>query len=289
LSPLLEKVTVVIPTYRRGSQARPAVESALEQEGVDVEVLLVDDASGDRTRRELDQLSSPRVRVLHQEQNQGAPAARQRGTEEASSRLVAYLDDDDRWTPTHMRACIAAMDGTGAQWAYGGVLWVNVRLEPLNVQRIVPADQILRELLIGNALVTPSSLVADRSLVLDVGGWDPELRSMGDWDIALKLAARAAPAASTEHSVRYVRHDDSMSRTALVDARAEFRRIRRRHTPLAREHGTRIRSGAFWRWLAFNAQESGDRWAATTCFLRAALAERRTVDLGRAGRSLLRK
>jgi glycosyltransferase involved in cell wall biosynthesis len=285
----MERVTVVIPTFRRGARARSAVESALSQEGVDVDVLLVDDASGDGTLRELDDLASPRVRILLQPVNAGAPAARQRGTEEARSRLVAYLDDDDRWTKTHLRNCLSAMRTTAARWAYGGVVWVDAELSPLTIQPIVPAREAPRRLLKGNALVTPSSFVVERGLVLEAGGWDPDLRSMGDWDLALKLATIAPPAASSEHSVLYVRHDDSMSRTALADAETEFRRIRARHTPLARRFGTRIESGAFWRWLAFNALEGGERRAATERFLRAALADRSVADLRRAGRSLLHR
>src|SRR4051794_8513944 len=167
------EITVVIPTFRRGTAAAPAVESALGQEGVDVGVFLVDDASGDATRAELDAWAGPDVRILDQPQNAGAPAARQRGTEEATTRLVAYLDDDDRWTPTHLRGCLDAMAAApGARWAYSGVLWVAPSLEPLYEQPLVPPADALPRLLAGNGLVTPSAVVVERDLALEVGGWD---------------------------------------------------------------------------------------------------------------------
>jgi glycosyltransferase involved in cell wall biosynthesis len=284
------EITVVIPTFRRGKSARPALDSALGQEGVDVQVILVDDASRDGTRDEIAAWAAPNVRILDQPQNAGAPAARQRGTEEATTRLVAYLDDDDRWTPTHLRGCLDALAASPeARWAYSGVLWVDPALEPLYEQPLVAPADALPRLLAGNGLVTPSAVVVERDLALEVGGWDPRLRSIGDWDFVLRLVSRAPAAASAQHSVLYIRHDDSMSRTALDNAATELALLVERHREMARGHGLRVRTGQFWRWLAFNARDGGERLPAARFFLRAAVADRSYADLGRAAQALGRR
>src|SRR4051794_13434692 len=149
------EITVVIPTFRRGKAARPALDSALGQEGVDVGVIIVDDASGDATRAEIEAWAGPNVRILDQPQNAGAPAARQRGTEEATTRLVAYLAAAAGGPRTPLRGCLDAMAAApGARGAYRGVLGVAPSLEPLYQQPLVPPADALPRLLAGNGLVT---------------------------------------------------------------------------------------------------------------------------------------
>jgi hypothetical protein len=102
----------------------------------------------------------------------------------------------------------------------------------------------------------------------------------------LRLAARAPAAASTQHSVRYVRHDGSMSRTALDDATTELALLVERDREVAGAHGLRVRTGQFWRWLAVNARDGGERLPAARFFLRAAVADRSYADIGRAAQTL---
>lgn len=279
-------VTVVIPTFRRGTGVRRSVESALGQEGVETHVILVDDASRDSSRDALASFESSRLRVIEQPRNGGAPAARQRGTEAASSRWVAYLDDDDVWATTHLQSCLNAMAARGARWSYGGVTWVTPRLEPLHLEPMVPGGQALAALLAGNALVTPSALVVERDLALEIGGWDPRLRGLGDWDFALRLAAREVPAVA-DRTVLYVRHEQAMSRTALATYPAELALVVEKHSAFARSLGGRIGTAQLWLLLAREYRAAGLRRESACGFARAAVADRRPANALRALKVLL--
>lgn len=282
------EVTVVIPTFQRAASAHRAVESALNQRSVDVRVIVVDDASDNDSRTALRSLVPPSVSILVQPLNLGAPAARQRGTEAATTRLVAYLDDDDVWEPTHLQACVGAMDDHGARWAYGGVRWVDSAQQTLRTDPHIPGALALRALLDGNALVTPSSFVVERALALEIGGWDARLRGLGDWDFALRLAARAAPAAAPGHTVRYVRHDEAMSRTALGSYPRELVLVVHQHTALARSLGARVGTAQLWRLLGYEYRHAGMRARSAHNFLRAAVADRDPIDAARAIKVLAR-
>ncbi len=86
-------VTVIIPTYNRGWIVKEAVDSVLEQDFSDYELIVVDDGSDDNTPAIL-KAYGKKITVLHQP-NKGVSAARNHGIAAASGRLIAFLDSDD--------------------------------------------------------------------------------------------------------------------------------------------------------------------------------------------------
>lgn len=97
-------IHVVIPVYHAEAYLREAVASVLNQPCNDIDVILVDDGSPDRSPELCDELAAQddRVRVIHQE-NGGVSKARNAGIEfflsaEADG-YIAFLDADDIWSP----------------------------------------------------------------------------------------------------------------------------------------------------------------------------------------------
>lgn len=90
--------SVIIPTYGRARYLEEAVGSVLTQTVSDVECIVVDDASP--TPVELP--DDPRVRVIRRLENGGPAAARNSGLDEAGGELIAFLDDDDVYTPDRL-------------------------------------------------------------------------------------------------------------------------------------------------------------------------------------------
>jgi glycosyltransferase involved in cell wall biosynthesis len=87
-------VSVVIPTYNRAHLLPASLASVLGQEGVDLEVVVVDDGSTDGTAARLAELRDPRLRVVVGE-HAGIAVARNRGIAAASAPLIAFHDSDD--------------------------------------------------------------------------------------------------------------------------------------------------------------------------------------------------
>jgi GalNAc5-diNAcBac-PP-undecaprenol beta-1,3-glucosyltransferase len=96
-APLLP-VSVVITTYNRSHLVGRAIQSALDQNWKQLEVLVIDDCSSDHTA-EIVKSSYPDVRYVRQPVNGGLCAARNRGIREASQPWVLFLDDDDEFEP----------------------------------------------------------------------------------------------------------------------------------------------------------------------------------------------
>lgn len=100
-------VSVIIPTYNRESSVAEATRSVLEQEGCELEVIVVDDGSTDRTAEVLEPFGSA-IRVIRQP-NAGVSAARNAGMAAARGEWLAFLDSDDLWRPGKLRLQLEEM------------------------------------------------------------------------------------------------------------------------------------------------------------------------------------
>lgn len=102
-------VSVIIPSYNAALTLKKAVDSALSQE-VPVEVLVVDDASSDKTKEVMEQYGHlGNVFYFKNERNLGAAASRNFGVAHAVGKYVAFLDADDYWHQGKLKKQLACM------------------------------------------------------------------------------------------------------------------------------------------------------------------------------------
>jgi glycosyltransferase involved in cell wall biosynthesis len=90
----MPKISVVICTHNRDSYLGSALDTILNQEFDDFDVVVVDNASTDRTREVVEsRMPHPRLRYVY-EGTLGLNVARNRGIQETTSPIIAYFDDD---------------------------------------------------------------------------------------------------------------------------------------------------------------------------------------------------
>jgi succinoglycan biosynthesis protein ExoO len=108
VSAALPRVSVIIPAYRAAATIHRAVASALGQQGVAVDVIVVDDASADETAAVLQSAfgSDSRLRVTVLPVNGGVSRARNLAMAQAQGDWLAFLDADDWMTPNRLRVLI---------------------------------------------------------------------------------------------------------------------------------------------------------------------------------------
>jgi len=103
-------ISVIIPLYNKEPYVARAMSSVLAQTVADFEVIVVDDGSSDDGAEIVERFDDPRLRLVRQE-NRGASAARNRGAALAGSDLLAFLDADDEWTPSHLEVLLRLAAG----------------------------------------------------------------------------------------------------------------------------------------------------------------------------------
>ena len=141
-------VDVVVPAYRCAPYLREALDSALAQEGADVRVTVVDDASDDDVAGVVAQLDDSRVRYLRREVQGGISAARNDGLRLADRPWLAFLDGDDIWPASRTRTlheALAAEPGAvavGMVQAFGET--TRLRIDPEPARAYVAGGVLLR-------------------------------------------------------------------------------------------------------------------------------------------------
>lgn len=106
------RVSIIVPCYNYGRFLPYAVKSALSQEGVDPEVIIVDDASTDDSSAIAARLAhcDPRVRIIIQQSNRGHVVSFNVGYARASGEFIVRLDADDLLTPGSLARSVALFD-----------------------------------------------------------------------------------------------------------------------------------------------------------------------------------
>lgn len=194
-------ISVLIPAYNHAAYIGQAMDSVLRQQDVELELIVVDDASADETREVIRGFADPRVRTAWHEHNQGAHATINDALAMARGAYVSILNSDDVYSPGRL-ARLLEFSGTLDQETLiftdlqcmddeGRILASHERLQGYEelVERcrtLVPALWWLA----GNPAMTTSNFFFPRSLAEKVGGFAP-LRYTHDWDWAVRAAALA--------------------------------------------------------------------------------------------------
>jgi len=101
-------VSVIIPCHNYAQFLGDSVGSALAQEGVTLEVIVVDDGSTDATAAVVGEISDSRL-LLVEQSHRGIGAARNSGVSQATGRHLAFLDADDTWRLDRLLRAVARL------------------------------------------------------------------------------------------------------------------------------------------------------------------------------------
>ena len=268
------EISVVIPTHNRWPLlSTGALPGALAQQDVRHEVIVVDDGSTDETPARLRELGDERLRVIFHAQPAGVAVARNAGIASAQSEWVAFLDDDDLWSPSKLRQQLDRLQATRATFVYSDIVVVDEH-DRLQHSHVAPEpDDLVKQLLA--RYVIPgglSNVVARTELVRRVGGFDERLSMTADWDFLLRLA-RAGAATRCPGALLATRsHDGNMP------MRASWQVLMRDLDYFVAKHasdGLSINKAGFARWLALERHRGGRRLDAAFRLLGLSLRFRR--------------
>jgi glycosyltransferase involved in cell wall biosynthesis len=208
------KISVIIPTYNCSAYISAAVASVLEQSLPVYELIVIDDGSEDGTRDVLNQFGS-RIRYIRQE-HAGVSAARNRGIEESSGEFVAFLDADDIWAPERLERQIEEFkkDSLIGLVHTGLSSFDSETGEQLGEITEGLSGWIADELLLWKApsIAAPGSIMTKRSVIVETGGFDPEIKVGEDWDFCYRIARKYKVAFVPLPLLKYRIHNSSAHR-----------------------------------------------------------------------------
>jgi glycosyltransferase involved in cell wall biosynthesis len=276
------KVSIILPTYNRLEYLRETVASVRAQTLTDWELIVVDDESTDGSIAWLESLNEPRLTVVPCRHSGNPARVRNAGVARARGPWVAFLDSDDAWLPDKLATQLAELTGhPSCRWSCTGVSFIDGVGTPIAQQGGLPyraqSGWIVEELLTFTAAATISTLIVDRTLLSEVGGFDEAVFLREDYDLALRLATRSEIHALSD-ALTLIRHHPgrSTSQERIADLHRTndmvFRKFARatdnpRHRAICRrQSATQLISRA--RALSFG----GEHRAALTSSMHAILA-----------------
>ncbi|MGI8413956.1 MAG: glycosyltransferase family 2 protein [Solirubrobacteraceae bacterium] len=182
-------VTVVIPAYNAERFIEATVGTVLRQTHAELELLLVDDGSSDRTAEVVGRLGDERVRVMRIA-NGGTVAARNHGLAGARGELIAFLDHDDAWLEEKLARQIAVFASEPDAVAVGSLMhYVSDSGRRLGISGEDPRPPDRQELIRRGALmpVAMSSIVWRTAVIRRVGEFDPTIPQIDDLDMLTRV------------------------------------------------------------------------------------------------------
>ena len=193
------KVSVIIPTHNRWELLCRAIESVQNQSYGDIEIIVVDDNSGDQTITELPKLcaSTPSLSFIRNEKGIGAAAGRNKALKVAKGDYVCFLDDDDEWLPEKLAKQLPLVE----QYSIVGCL--SRRVDGYTFANVIALDSTkirgkvdlseefkqvtLNDVFFNNGRLSPSCVMIKKEYLLAVGGFDESLVASQGRDLFVRL------------------------------------------------------------------------------------------------------
>jgi hypothetical protein len=192
------RISVVIPTYNYGHFLSQSVGSVLSQEGVEAEVIVVDDCSTDDTAEVAAAMADadPRVKLVRNPVNHGPCVAFNDGLAAVTGEFVVRLDADDLLTPGAMRRAVDLFDRfPEVGLVYGHPLHFETETPPEPRTDVSSwsiwsgEDWIAERCRLGvNCITTPEAVVR-ASVYREMGPWDQRMRYACDMEAWMRAAA----------------------------------------------------------------------------------------------------
>ena len=222
-------LSVVMPTHDRSDKLLRAARSVLDQQGAEIELVIVDDASSDDTPDVTSRLAEdPRVRVVRNEVSLGPSGTRNAGIAIAQGEFLGFVDDDDALLPGAAATMVEALEadpdiGAAAPW-YRVVHERQGRTAEFRGPIGYGAEQLLWFNFVG----IPFGVIR-RSLFAQDIAFDPLLPVSEDWDVWLRCA-QERPFAVVQQSL-YSYHQHGGTRVTQVgdDRRSGFQHFLATH------------------------------------------------------------
>ncbi len=222
-------VSVVIPTFNRGSFVRWAIQSALSQTHSAVEVIIVDDGSTDETEEVILAIKDPRVRYFRTG-NQGNYCARNIGLEKAEGEFIAFLDSDDQFLPEKIAKQLEQFQKNPTL----GLCCTNAHIKHLGNPYRVFEDVVhsfsedfdtksgfIERAIESNFIVT-STVMIRRECVRTLGVFNTAFQNAMDYEFFLRIILNYPAVYLKDKLVERLLHPASISRNRINTYKAEI-------------------------------------------------------------------
>ena len=205
------KVSVVIPVYNSELFIAEAIESVLNQTYNNIELIVVNDCSTDKTADILNNYSG-KINIITNERNIGVSLSRNRGLSEMTGEYFAPLDADDVCLPYRLSKGVEFLQSNKSCVLVGGqVSYIDSHSKCLGTSNYPTTEEEVTAHIWRRNPIAHSSLLARAELVKSLGMYDSSLEVCEDYDLLFRLLRHGYLANLSEVVVKYRLHDSQLT------------------------------------------------------------------------------
>jgi glycosyltransferase involved in cell wall biosynthesis len=213
-------VSIIVPVWNpRPDWLTVAIDSAFNESGCRIELLLVDDGSKESPETWLSAQNAKRVNVIRIP-HRGVGYARNVGLNHSRGDFIRFLDGDDVFLPESTSILLDLVHGDRSVVAYGSTVVCDPYLQPGAIIRSRLSGRIHLQTALGRFESTLPAMLVPRRIAIEVGGFDERLIVQGDWDFVLRVSEVADFRGTRQPVYLYRRNEGSLtwSRTSQREA-----------------------------------------------------------------------
>lgn len=175
--------TCIVTCYNRENEIQRSLQSILNQNFQNFEIIVVDDCSVDGSIERIEAIKDSRIRIIKHTTNRGQNAALNTGLENAIYEFIAFLDSDDIWGESYL----AEMTSTYLKYPKIGFCYANLINGPIwNLEGENKYADVLNQGFLSSMI----TITAKKSAIEDIGGFDLKYRICQDDDFCFRLSKR---------------------------------------------------------------------------------------------------
>ncbi|MGE1101269.1 glycosyltransferase family 2 protein [Peribacillus simplex] len=182
-------ISVVIPTYNRGSLLKRTINSVLNQTYSNFELIIIDDASTDNTEDLIKSYNDPRISYTRLESNSKGTKTRNLGIQKASGEFIALLDSDDEWVNNKLEKQLSYIKQFNSDKiiCFTGLILIDENNKSLTTNEdLNETDDIMDYILLHDNWVQTSSYMISSKLAKNTL-FGENIKKHQDWDFCLRL------------------------------------------------------------------------------------------------------
>lgn len=214
-------VSIIIPVYNADRFVRQAMQSALNQTYNNIEIIVINDGSTDRSPEIIGEFSDPRIKVIHQH-NKGGSSARNAGIETAKGEYIKFLDADDELLPQAIEMQVIQSNGLNENAiVFGDFNFINQEGKIISSHKFNNSNKLNQDpesFFLNNWEILISCPLHKKAYLENIGGFDENLPFGQESDLHFRIAI---------NNIRFIYQEANVFnyRSHLESARISLNRI----------------------------------------------------------------
>lgn len=204
-----ELISVVLPVYNRENTIRRAINSVLNQTVNNLELIIIDDCSTDKTVDIIKKINDDRIRLYINDTNRGACYSRNRGVYLSSGKFVAFQDSDDEWMNNKLEICLEEIKNKKCDLVFSSYLLDDEVVPKYNLNFI---DEKFYQIL-NNNCVSTQTIFAKKEVFINEP-FDETMPRYQDYELMLRIINKYIVYFIDKPLVKVYLQDNSITRNS---------------------------------------------------------------------------